>query len=108
MIVQFKRVRSSFQEAFERNKQEDIQSIASLEFFREDDYIADIFIEMNDVVDFVGGRTYCNDSMYECVYARLSDESYTDNILISPEEFKILLEKVRNIKIKSADEILNE
>lgn len=108
MIVQFETVRTSLKEKFERSQQEDIQGKSSLSFFYENDYISKIFVEMDDVVDFVSEKIYCNTSMYECIYARLKDGKYTENLLMDSESFKELLEKVKNIKIKSANEILNE
>jgi len=108
MIVQFKTVILSTKETFERSQQEALQGSSSLDFFREQDYISDLSIEMDDVVDFIGGRVYCNDTVYECICARLNNNDYTDNVLITFEDFKSLMEKVKDTKIKSSEEILNE
>jgi len=108
MIVQFDTVRESLKEKFERSQQEDLQGKSSLSFFYENDYISKLFVEMDDVVDFASEKIYCNTALYECVYARLRDGNYTQNLLIDSESFKQLLEKTRNIKIKSANELLNE
>lgn len=107
MIVEFKHVRSSTKESHEKAILIDLNGSNSVPFENEFDYIASYFLELDDVIDFVGGKIQYNEQELECVYIRLSEE-YTCNILFSPEDFKLLLEKTRNIKIRTADEILNE
>jgi len=107
MIVEFKTVRSSIEEKFERDKQEEMNGKYSLPFLNEYDYIASIFIELNNVIDFEEGQVYVNDKLHICVYVRVDDDTYTRNVLIEPGKFKSILEYSRNEKIKTATEILN-
>jgi len=108
MIIEFKHVRTSLEEEHERYIKAELQGETSVPFQREDDYIAPFFLEMDDVLDFVEGTIWWNDQNLPCVYVRRHSESITCNILISGVKFKELLEKVRNIQIKTAEEILNE
>jgi hypothetical protein len=107
MIVEFKTVRGSSKEVFEKEQTSEL-GIANKEFFNTEDYITSIFIEMDDVVDFTVGRTYYNSEMYECVYIRFADESIGPNVLVKGEDFKRILENIRGCKIKTASEILNQ
>jgi len=108
MIVEFKTVRASSKEQFEKEQISEIGGMNSKEFFNTEDYITSIFVEMDDVVDFTVGRTYYNDKMYECVYIRFTDESIGPNVLVKGEDFKRILESIRGCKIKTASEILNQ
>lgn len=107
MVVEFKTVRQNAQEVFEREQTIELHGIHSIEFGNQKDYITSIFVEMDDVIDFTGGRAYHNQEFKECVYLRLNDDQHTPNILMSIEEFKKIFEETRNCKIKTAEEILN-
>lgn len=108
MIVEFKTVRGSSKESFEKEQASEIGGTSSKEFFNTEDYITSIFVEMDDIVDFTVGRTYYNDTMYECVYIRFTDENISPNVLVKGEDFKRILESIRGCKIKTASEILNQ
>lgn len=109
MIVEFKTVRASSKEAFEKeNLSEMGTAFTNKEFFNKEDYITSIFIEMDDVVDFTVGRTYHNSQIHECIYIRFTEEDVSPNVLIKGEDFKRILESVRGCKIKTASEILNQ
>lgn len=108
MIVEFNHVRNSSREQYQKDIKREVSGEMSVTFENEEDYISKLYIEMDDVVDFVVGKCFWNEEELECVYVRLSSEEWTPNVLLSGEKFKRLLEKLRNIKIKSADEILNE
>lgn len=106
MILEFKTIRFDSQEQYERELKAELQGEASVEFFRESDYVGITTVEMDDVVDYDVSPVYLNQEKYECVFARLSNDDYTRNLMISGEEFRILLQHVRNIKIKKAEDIL--
>ena len=108
MIVEFKTVRASSKEQFEKEQLSEMSGMNNKEFFNTEDYITSLFVEMDDVVDFTVGRTYHNDKMYECVYIRFADESIGPNVLVKGEDFKRILENIRGCKIKTASEILNQ
>lgn len=104
MIVEFKTVRSNIKELFD--KERNVELGGQPEFHNHFDYTASFFLELDEVIDFVEGKVYINGKSHTCVYARLNDEE-TPNLLILPEAFKSLLEYTRNIKINTAEEILN-
>ena len=108
MLIEFKTVRASSKEQFEKEQLSEMGSMNNKEFFNTEDYITSLFVEMDDVVDFTVGRTYYNDKMYECVYIRFADESIGPNVLVKGEDFKRILENIRGCKIKTASEILNQ
>lgn len=108
MIVEFKTVRASSLEQYEKSKDMELQGKdIHLEFFNTQDYITSIFVEMDDIIDFTVGKAYCNSEVFECIYIRFTEENISPNILIKGEEFKRILEHTRNMKIKTSDEILN-
>lgn len=109
MLIEFKTVRASSKESFEKEQLSEMGgALGNKEFFNTEDYITSIFVEMNDVVDFTVGRTYHNNQLYECVYIRFTDENISPNVLIKGEDFKRILESIRGCKIKTASEILNQ
>ena len=108
MIVEFKTVRASSKEEFEKEQLSEMGGMNNKEFFNTEDYITSLFVEMDDVVDFTVGRTYHNTQLYECVYIRFTDESIGPNVLVKGEDFKRILENIRGYKIKTASEILNQ
>ena len=108
MIVEFKTVRASSKEQFEKEQLSEMGGMNNKEFFNTEDYITSLFVEMDDVVDFTVGRIYYNDKMCECVYIRFTDENISPNVLIKGEDFKRILENIRGCKIKTASEILNQ
>lgn len=108
MILEFKTIRSDLEESFNREKQAEVQGEISLEFFREHDYISTTTVEMDDVIDYDVSIVYCNNQKHECVFARIGEETYTRNLLISGDDFKLILQQVRNMKIKSAENILTK
>ena len=109
MIIEFKTVRASSKEEFEKEKLSEMgTSFINKEYFNKEDYITSIFIEIDDVVDFTVGRTYHNSQVHECVYIRFNEQDISSNILIKGEDFKRILESVRGCKIKTASEILNQ
>jgi hypothetical protein len=108
MIVEFKTVRASSKEQFEKEQVSEMGGKNFKEFFNTEDYITSLFIEIDNVVDFTVGRTYYNDKMYECIYIRFKDESISPNVLIKGKDFKRILENIRGCKIKTASEILNQ
>lgn len=104
MLIEFKSVRSSMEEQWQKEN-----VLEEPGFHNTKDYIAKIVIEMDDVVDFTGGRVYYNSNIKECVYPRFKDEFQTPtNLLVTADEFKRILEKTRNIRIQSAAELLNK
>ena len=107
MIVEFKTVRSNTEEQFYRSQQEEMSGKYNVPFLNEKDYIASIFIEMDNVIDFEEGQVYLNSKLYTCVYVRYADDSFTRNILVEPGKFKSIIEYCRNEKIRTATEILN-
>ena len=108
MIVEFKTVRASSKEEFEKEQLSEMGGMNNKEFFNTEDYITSLFVEMDDVVDFTVGRTYHNTQLYECVYIRFTDENIGPNVLVKGEDFKRILENIRGCKIKTASEILNQ
>ena len=108
MIVEFKTIRSSSEEAFEREKNKEMYGENTLSFYKEKDYQSSIYLELDTVVDFIVGKTFFNSQVLECVYARLDNDEWTDNLIISGIEFKKILEYTRNCSIKSYKEILNK
>lgn len=107
MIIEFKTVRASAKEAFEKNKLSET-GMVNQEYYNEEDYITSIFIEIDDVVDFTVGKVYHNSEVHECVYIRFVEENVSTNVLINGEDFKRILESVRGCKIKTASQILNQ
>ena len=106
MVIKFKTIRASSKEAFERSKQEDMSRLHSVPFAHEYDYFTDITVEMEDVVDYIVGKIYHNGQEYECVYARLTNDEYTDGIVISGDDFQKIFEYTKHCSIKTSDEIL--
>jgi len=104
MIVEFKSVRSSLKEVWEREQTMDMGTKPSFEY--KEDYMSSFFLEMDDVIDFAVGKVWFNGVPKECIYARLSEEE-TPNLVIDGRDFKKILEHTKNCKIKTADEILN-
>lgn len=92
-MVEFDTVHSSHMEARERDLQAELHGNASVPFHHEDDYLSTIVIEMDNVVDFRAGKVWMNNDELDCVYARVSQdyEEWTQNLLISMEDFKKVL-----------------
>jgi len=110
MIIEFNTSKASLEETFDRAMQAETTGEASLTFHRERDYISTTAIEMDNVVDYEVGKVWVNNQEYDCVYAKLdiTDDSYTRNLMITGADFRVLLESTRNIKIRSAEEMLNK
>lgn len=106
MIIKFRTIRASTEEAFERSKQEEMSGITSLPFAHEHDYFTDITVEMDSVIDYVVGKIFFNGTAHECVYARLDNDEYTDGIVISADDFQKIFEYTKQCSIKTSDEIL--
>lgn len=105
MIIEFKTVRANVKEIFEKERTEELGG--TKEFYNTEDYTTSIFIEMDDVLDFTCGRIYKNQERLDCIFIRMSDSEMSPNVIIKGEDFKRILESVRNCKIKTAEEILN-
>lgn len=104
MLIEFKTVRCSSEEQWEKEN-----VLEEPGFHNTKDYITTMTVEMEDVVDYTGGRTYYNGKTIECVYPRFRDEFQGSvNLLVTADEFKRILEKTRNIRIQSAAELLNK
>ncbi len=88
------------------DREQTLEMGAKPPFENREDYYSPFFLEMDDVIDFAVGRIWFNGTPYECVYARLTEEE-TPNLVIDGNDFKSILEHVKNCKIKTADEILN-
>jgi len=105
MLIEFDTVRSSSQEAHERMLLEETSGMASVPYFREQDYKTQITIDMDKVVDFTGGRVDFNDTTYECVYVYDKHGTMSCNLLISYQDFKTAFQNATGKKIYRFEEI---
>ncbi len=106
MIVEFKSIRNSQEESFNRDKTAHISGISSLQFIREDDYIDVTIIDMTKVEDYSSDIYPFNNKEIRCTTARLKGNVFTEPLIISPEDFQIIFEKAKGIKVKKAEDII--
>lgn len=97
MIVKFDSVRCSSEESYQREKDVE-KGYSDVPFFREADYIGSMYINLDEVKDWSGGRTYFNDMKLDCCYVSLRDDLITDNILMTAEEFSLVYQYYKKFK----------
>lgn len=97
MVVQFFTVRGDVKESFDKEMMEGMGS--KPDFENVDDYITEAVIDMEDVMDFVSGRIYCNGDRYDCIYPTFHSGRRTIALLCSYQQFKEIFEMSNEKKI---------
>lgn len=104
MLVEFESVRSDLKESYDRDLKRDLTGEASVPFECEEDYIEKITIEMNQVIEFNGGRVYLNGKRMNCTYV-VTEDGISPNLLIPYEEFKRIYTKLMRNQVLIAEEL---
>ena len=107
MLVEFKTVRTNYEEQFQRAVNERLNGEGTDGPFNEQDYLSRIAIDLSEMVDIEEGVVYLNDVPYPCVYLYNRDGESTRNLLVTYDKAKMLMEKVKSVKILTPEEILN-
>src|SRR3972149_6144593 len=98
-----------------QEKQYELEKASDLnikpDFTRTKDYMAKTAIDLMKVSGYDEGTVYYNDQNLSCVYAEFTTEHgnyYSRNLLIKLSDFKLLIEFVNKLKVKSVSEIIHE
>lgn len=105
MIIEFDTIRSSYKESHERDIAIDLNGAASVPFHRSEDYMTQIAVDMDRIVDFSGGRVFFNDQEVECVFAYDDEGNSSTNLLMTYKEFKKVFEYATGKKIVRHEEV---
>ena len=109
MLVEFKSVQAWWKEQYQKDIDRDLKGRASVPFENKEDVIMSITIEMDEVMEFEEGIVFHNDTPHPCVYVTSRDREYTSrNLLIDYDDFKILFEKAKGVKIVNYKELISE
>lgn len=106
MLIEFDTIRGSRKESWEKEIQADLNGESSVPFQNSEDYMTQITVEMNNIIDFTGGRFWFNDKEYDCVYVNDENESLSMiPIMLSYKEFKKVFEYAKGVKILRHEEL---
>lgn len=112
MIVEFKTVKNDelemYEEAKEMEKGKTMGYTPDLPFHNTQDWIGTFAVNVADVVGYSEGELWYNKEKLPCTYIRLKGEPHSWGLLIDVKKFKKLYEKVNQMAVPTAEELLKE
>lgn len=108
MLVEFKTIKTSYPERWQKEIEEDINGRSSVGPFNQEDWVGRVCVELDEIIDFEETVIYQNNIPRQCVIGYDSEGRATRNLLVKYDDFKKLYEQNDGIVIKTAEELLNK